>query len=78
MGLFSLNLARLFDLYSYPPFEAFAAIFVGGTAIVAGHDVQREPRAAKQAIGYLAQTPLLYEKLTGREFLRFGGALWPW
>jgi len=47
-----------------------------GTAIVSGYDVQRESRAAKQAIGYLAQTPLLYERLTGREFLRFVGGLY--
>jgi ABC-2 type transport system ATP-binding protein len=47
-----------------------------GTAKVNGHDVQREPLEAKRAIGYLAQTPLLYEKLTGREFLRFVGGLY--
>jgi ABC-2 type transport system ATP-binding protein len=47
-----------------------------GTAIVAGHDVQKEALAAKRAIGYLAQTPLLYNKLTGREFLRFIGGLY--
>jgi len=47
-----------------------------GTAIVAGHDVQQEPSAVKQTVGYLAQTPLLYEKLTGREFLRFVGGLY--
>ena len=47
-----------------------------GTVTVAGHDVQQEPLAVKQAIGYLAQTPLLYDKLTGREFLRFLGGLY--
>ncbi len=47
-----------------------------GTAIVAGHDVTQEPLNAKRALGYLAQTPLLYEKLTGREFLRFVGGLY--
>jgi len=47
-----------------------------GTAIVAGHDVRQEPLAVKRALGYLAQTPLLYEKLTGREFLRFVGGLY--
>ncbi len=46
-----------------------------GTAVVAGHDVEQEPMAVKRAIGYLAQTPLLYQKLTGREFLRFLGGL---
>ena len=47
-----------------------------GTVTVAGHDVQQEPVAVKRAIGYLAQTPLLYDKLTGREFLRFLGGLY--
>ncbi|MGD9405565.1 MAG: ABC transporter ATP-binding protein [Anaerolineae bacterium] len=47
-----------------------------GTVTVAGHDFQREPLAVKRAIGYLAQTPLLYDKLTGREFLRFLGGLY--
>ena len=46
-----------------------------GTVSVAGHDVQEEPLEAKRALGYLAQTPLLYEKLTGYEFLRFLGGL---
>lgn len=47
-----------------------------GTAIVAGHDVQQEPLAVKQAVGYLAEVPYLYGKLTGREFLRFVGGLY--
>jgi ABC-2 type transport system ATP-binding protein len=47
-----------------------------GTAVVAGHDVQQEPLAVKRAVGYLAEVPYLYEKLTGREFLRFVGGLY--
>jgi ABC-2 type transport system ATP-binding protein len=47
-----------------------------GTVNVAGHDVQQEPLAVKRMVGYLAQTPLLYERLTGREFLRFLGGLY--
>jgi len=47
-----------------------------GTASVAGQDVQQEPLAVKRVVGYLAQTPLLYERLTGREFLRFIGGLY--
>jgi len=46
-----------------------------GTMSVAGHDVQQDPLEAKRKLGYLAQTPLLYEKLTGTEFLRFLGGL---
>jgi ABC-2 type transport system ATP-binding protein len=47
-----------------------------GTATVAGHDVRQAPVAAKRSVGYLAQTPLLYNRLTGREFLRFVGGLY--
>jgi ABC-2 type transport system ATP-binding protein len=47
-----------------------------GTVNVAGYDVQQEPIAVKRMVGYLAQTPLLYERLTGREFLRFLGGLY--
>ena len=47
-----------------------------GSVKVAGHDVQAEPLAVKRVVGYLAQTPLLYNRLTGREFLRFLGGLY--
>lgn len=47
-----------------------------GTAVVAGHDVLEEPLAVKRAVGYLAEVPHLYEKLTGLEFLRFVGGLY--
>jgi ABC-2 type transport system ATP-binding protein len=47
-----------------------------GTARVAGHDVIREPLAVKSNIGYLAENAFLYEKLTGREFLRFIAGLY--
>lgn len=40
-----------------------------GTATVAGHDILREPLEVKAAIGYLAENPFLYDKLTGREFI---------
>jgi ABC-2 type transport system ATP-binding protein len=48
----------------------------GGTALVAGHDVATEPREVKRRVGYLAETPYLYPKLTGREFLAFMGGLY--
>jgi len=47
-----------------------------GTAVVAGHDVEQEPPAVKGIVGYLAEVPYLYDKLTGREFLRFVGGLY--
>ena len=42
-----------------------------GAATVAGHDVLADRLGLKRDIGYMAERPFLYEKLTGREFLRF-------
>ncbi|MDX1582717.1 MAG: ABC transporter ATP-binding protein [Thermoanaerobaculia bacterium] len=42
-----------------------------GSLEVAGHDVVREPDAVKRITGYIPDRPYLYEKLTGREHLRF-------
>src|ERR1700730_17522249 len=47
-----------------------------GSALVAGFDVAREPQAVKRRVGYLAETPYLYGKLSGREFLAFMGGLY--
>jgi ABC-2 type transport system ATP-binding protein len=47
-----------------------------GTAVVAGFDVQKDPLEVKRRVGYLAESPYLYPKLTGREFLRFMGELY--
>src|SRR5262249_36508342 len=38
-----------------------------GSAIVAGHDVVREPEAVRRRIGFLAATTGLYGRLTPRE-----------
>lgn len=42
-----------------------------GQAIVAGHDVFKEPLEAKRRIGYLPETPPLYPDMTVREYLTF-------
>jgi ABC-2 type transport system ATP-binding protein len=47
-----------------------------GRCLIDGHDVQREPLAAKRAMGYVPDQPFLYDKLTGREFLYFVGGLY--
>ena len=47
-----------------------------GRALLAGHDIQQNPVEAKQIIGYVPDSPFLYEKLTGREFMRFVGGLY--
>ena len=48
----------------------------GGRVLVGGHDVSREPEAAKSLVGYIPDRPFLYEKLTGAEFIRFMGRLY--
>jgi len=47
-----------------------------GSAVVAGFDVSAEPLEVKQRVGYLAEAPYLYPKLSGREFLVFMGGLY--
>ena len=42
-----------------------------GRAFIAGHDVWAEPLQAKRALGYVPDRAVLYERLTGREFLHF-------
>ncbi|MSP14082.1 MAG: ABC transporter ATP-binding protein [Chloroflexi bacterium] len=42
-----------------------------GKATILGHDIQTEPVPAKAAFGYVPDTPNLYGKLKGWEFLRF-------
>ncbi len=43
----------------------------GGSATIAGYDIQRSPQEAKRQIGFIPDRPFLYDKLSGREFLRF-------
>jgi len=47
-----------------------------GQAVLGGFDIQREPIRAKRIIGYVPDSPFLYEKLTGREFMRFISGLY--
>ena len=47
-----------------------------GHVTIAGHDITREPEAAKRALGFIPDRPFLYEKLTALEFLRFHGGLY--
>jgi ABC-2 type transport system ATP-binding protein len=44
--------------------------------LVGGHDLQTEGDKARQLISYVPDQPFLYEKLTGREFLHFIGAMY--
>lgn len=47
-----------------------------GRAMVAGFDVQAEPLEAKEVLGYVPDHPYLYDRLTGREHLRFVAGLY--
>ncbi len=47
-----------------------------GRVRICGHDVQAEPILAKSMLSYVPDQPFLYEKLTGREFLHFVGAMY--
>ena len=42
-----------------------------GKVLVDGFDVAESPREAKARLGYVPDQPELYDKLSGREFLRF-------
>lgn len=47
-----------------------------GTVRIAGFDIVDNPREVNLRTGYVPDEPYLYEKLTGREFLRFVGELY--
>ena len=47
-----------------------------GRVVVNGHDLAREPEAAKASLGFIPDRPFIYEKLTAAEFLRFHGGLY--
>lgn len=48
----------------------------GGSIRIRGIDALRDPRAAKQVTAWLPDEPLLYERLTPAEYLRFVAGLW--
>jgi len=47
-----------------------------GTITVNGHDVQKEPVAAKASIAYVPDNPELFDKLTGIDYLNFMGDIY--
>lgn len=46
-----------------------------GRILINGFDIVRQPIEAKRTFGYIPDHPFLYDKLTGREFLFYIGAL---
>jgi ABC-2 type transport system ATP-binding protein len=47
-----------------------------GKVLINGRDLAASPEYAKQRIGYVADVPYLYNRLTGREFMHFIADLW--
>lgn len=47
-----------------------------GTIRVGGHDLAGDPIGARAVMAYLPDTPYLYDKLTGREFIHFVAGLY--
>jgi len=47
-----------------------------GNVIIDGYDMAKNPVDAKKIIGFVPDRPFLYEKLTGREFLKFSSDLY--
>lgn len=47
-----------------------------GRVVIDGLDLAKEPLAAKRLFGLVQESPVLYEKLTAREFVRFMARLY--
>lgn len=47
----------------------------GGTVVIDGHDILKEPIKAKACMGYLPEVPPLYPDMTVREYLLFAAEL---
>ena len=48
----------------------------GGEVLLGGYGLHEDPVAAKSIVGFIPDRPYIYEKLTGREFLRFIAGLY--
>ena len=47
-----------------------------GTVEIYGHDINKDPLAAKAITAWLPDDPMLYDKLTPAEYLAFIAGLW--
>lgn len=47
-----------------------------GRVVLCGYDVQKDYVEARSLLSYVPDQPFLYDKLTGREFLQFVGAMY--
>lgn len=48
----------------------------GGTALITGIDIWKDPLAAKSKIGVLPEGMQLYQRLSAREFIQFSGIMY--
>ncbi len=51
-------------------------VSVGGNGVEGGIDVMQDPERAKSIIGYIPDSPYLYDKLSGYEYVHFVGGLY--
>lgn len=47
-----------------------------GSISIGGHDIQKAPVSAKKIMGYIPDRPILYEKLTAWEYMKFIAGLY--
>ena len=47
-----------------------------GSISICGHDIVRDSIAAKRSFGYVPDTPLIFDKFTGREYIDFLGDIY--
>jgi len=47
-----------------------------GNIFISGFDVQKHPEEAKRLVGFVPDSPYIYESLTGREFLHYCAGLY--
>ncbi|UCE72203.1 MAG: ABC transporter ATP-binding protein [Nitrospiraceae bacterium] len=47
-----------------------------GSITIDGHDIQKDPGSAKKVLGYIPDRPIIYEKLTAWEYMKFIAGLY--
>lgn len=47
-----------------------------GNVLISGFNVQKQPKLAKKIVGFVPDSPFVYESLTGREFLYYSAGLY--
>ena len=47
-----------------------------GSITIGGYDIQKDPVSAKKILGYIPDRPILYEKLTAWEYMKFIAGLY--